>query len=67
MLTIHRRDLYEDKAYAQELKHAPKTSDKPDSYFAVSDRTLVLGSSTHALFVVALADLFRAYKPPVAK
>mmetsp|Transcript_38032 Transcript_38032/g.76863 ORF Transcript_38032/g.76863 Transcript_38032/m.76863 type:complete len:83 (+) Transcript_38032:31-279(+) len=66
MLAIHRRSLSEDATCVQELHHAPKTSDKTESYFAVSDRTLVFGSITHELFVVAMANLFKAFQSPAA-
>jgi len=67
MLTIHRRNLHEDAVCLQQLQHAPKTSDKTETGFAVSDRTLVLGSRTHALFVVAFANLFKSYQSPATK
>jgi hypothetical protein len=67
MLATHRRNLDEDAAGLQELQHAPKTSDKIESCFAVLDRTLVLGASTHALFGVASANLLKAFQSPAAK
>mmetsp|Transcript_43941 Transcript_43941/g.81257 ORF Transcript_43941/g.81257 Transcript_43941/m.81257 type:complete len:113 (-) Transcript_43941:1080-1418(-) len=67
MLATHRRNLDEDAAGLQELQHAPKTSDKIESCFAVLDRTRVLGASTHALFGVASANLLKAFQSPAAK
>jgi len=67
MPTTHRRILQEDAACVQEPQHAPKTSKKTGSCFAVSGRSLVFGVSTHALFGVASANLFRASQSPAAK
>jgi len=67
MLATHRRNLDEDAAGVPELEHAPKTTDKIESCFAVLDRTLVLGCETHALFGVASANLLKAFQSPEAK
>jgi hypothetical protein len=49
------------------LEHAPKTSDKIESCFAVLDRTLVLGASTHCLFGVAHSQLLKAFDAAATK
>ena len=45
----------------------PKDERQIESCFAVLDRTLVLGASTHALFGVASACLLKAFYAPAAK
>ena len=67
MLATHRRNLDEDAAGVPELEHAPKTSDKMESCFAVLERTLVLGANTFSLFGVASANLLKAFDAPAAK
>lgn len=67
MLATHRRNLDKDCSEIEELEHAPVTTDKVESGFAVYDKTLQLGASIDAMLGVAHAQCLKLMDTEASK